>query len=215
MRIMAGKKRGRPAQGEVTGKSAVFSTRIRPDTRADLVEAAKASGRSLSQEIEHRLQESFRTERGTDAGSPHNTALASLVCLLAERIQEHAGKSWRENQGVCMALRAGIDTLIWALTSSSNAEPIVTIEEIDQRARSISANMAPPEQFGVSQACYLLYQLPIAKYPVSWDGKPSGVKAHPDFLTLAKIQEKLGIKRRHVEWKDYVQAPDKGTGDRK
>ena len=82
----------------------------------------------------------------------------------------------------------------------------LSVEEIDNRVRSISANLTPPEQFGVQQACVLLYQLPIAKYPVSWDGKPAGVAAHPDFLTLAKIQESLGIKRRHVEWKDFVQV---------
>ena len=45
--------------GEYAGKSSVFSTRIRPDLRRYLEKAAKTSGRSLSQEVEHRLRRSF------------------------------------------------------------------------------------------------------------------------------------------------------------
>jgi hypothetical protein len=46
-------KRGRPASGEYRGKSAVMSFRIRPDTKELLKKTAAASGRSLSQELEH------------------------------------------------------------------------------------------------------------------------------------------------------------------
>jgi hypothetical protein len=52
-------KRGPAPKGEYAGKSKVLSTRIRPDTREALSTAAAASGRSLSQEIEHRLRRSF------------------------------------------------------------------------------------------------------------------------------------------------------------
>jgi hypothetical protein len=37
----------------------VLSTRLQPDTRAWLVAAAQANGRSLSQELEHRLRRTF------------------------------------------------------------------------------------------------------------------------------------------------------------
>jgi TraY domain len=56
VRAMAKAKRGRPAHGEYAGKTDVMSFRIRPDTKADLKRAAAASGRSLSQEAEHRLR---------------------------------------------------------------------------------------------------------------------------------------------------------------
>ena len=58
-------KRGPHPKGEYGGKiarTAVLSTRLQPDTRARLSEAAKASGRSLSQELEHRLRGSFIEE---------------------------------------------------------------------------------------------------------------------------------------------------------
>lgn len=53
------KRGGSRPKGEYVGKSQVFSTRIRPDLRSRLEQASKKSGRSLSQEIEHRLRRSF------------------------------------------------------------------------------------------------------------------------------------------------------------
>jgi hypothetical protein len=50
---------GRKPKGEYSGKSLVFSTRISPELRGALEKAAKSSGRSLSQEVEHRLRRSF------------------------------------------------------------------------------------------------------------------------------------------------------------
>lgn len=53
------------SRGEYGGKisrTAVLSTRLQPDTRGRLSRAAKASGRSLSQELEHRLRASFIDE---------------------------------------------------------------------------------------------------------------------------------------------------------
>ncbi len=41
------------------GTRKTFSTRIRPDLKKRLVEAAKTNGRSLSQEIEMRLEKSI------------------------------------------------------------------------------------------------------------------------------------------------------------
>jgi hypothetical protein len=47
-------KRGRVPKGEYAGKTEVMSFRITPDTKVALRRAAAASGRSLSQEAEHR-----------------------------------------------------------------------------------------------------------------------------------------------------------------
>src|SRR3954469_10224641 len=76
-------KRGPAPKGDYEGKSQVLSTRIRPDTRAMLVEAAAASGRSLSQEIEHRLRRGFDSEQMIKAsfGSRRNYRLMQLVAL--------------------------------------------------------------------------------------------------------------------------------------
>jgi len=79
-------KRGPTPKGEYAGKSQVLSTRIRPDTREALRSAAKASGRSLSQEIEYRLRRGFeRDEKINDLfGSRRNYKLLQAVALCTE-----------------------------------------------------------------------------------------------------------------------------------
>jgi hypothetical protein len=77
-------KRGPAPRGEYGGKigrTAVLSTRLQPDTRARLSEAAKANGRSLSQELEHRLRASFTEEdKVVDFyGSQSNAAILKLL----------------------------------------------------------------------------------------------------------------------------------------
>jgi hypothetical protein len=49
-------KRGRRPKGEYPEKKRIFASRIREDTWAKLQEAAVRSGRSVSQEFEHRLR---------------------------------------------------------------------------------------------------------------------------------------------------------------
>ena len=75
--------RGRPPTGSISGKSSVFTTRIRPDLRAKLDVAAKEAGHSLSQEVERRLSDSFVQEgRMEDAfGSIDNYWLMRVVAL--------------------------------------------------------------------------------------------------------------------------------------
>ena len=53
---MPRKKAGRPPAGEYADKREVMNFRIRRDTKRLLQEAARASGRSLSQETEHQLR---------------------------------------------------------------------------------------------------------------------------------------------------------------
>jgi hypothetical protein len=77
-------KRGPQPKGEYgrnIGRTAVLSTRIQPDTRARLSQAARANRRSLSQELEHRLRRSFINEdRVIDFyGSQANAAIAHLL----------------------------------------------------------------------------------------------------------------------------------------
>lgn len=79
-------KRGPAPTGEYGDKSQVLSTRIRADTRAALVAAAENSGRSLSQEIEHRLRRTFTDDKNiVDVfGSRRNYALMKIIASVIE-----------------------------------------------------------------------------------------------------------------------------------
>ena len=77
-------KRGPKPKGEYGrhgGRTAVLSTRLQPDTRARLVAAAKAKGRSLSQELEHRLRWTFtEDDKAVDwYGSGQTAAVVKLI----------------------------------------------------------------------------------------------------------------------------------------
>jgi hypothetical protein len=77
-------KRGPQPKGEYgrqITRTAVFSTRLQPDTRARLVRAAKVNRRSLSQELEHRLRSGFIQEDNVVDfyGSDSNAAIVKLI----------------------------------------------------------------------------------------------------------------------------------------
>jgi hypothetical protein len=71
------RKRGRPPGGEFTDKSEVVHFRVRPDTKALLEKAAQASGRTVSQECEHRLL------RGLDDFDSEPTTAVLKIFMLA------------------------------------------------------------------------------------------------------------------------------------
>jgi hypothetical protein len=87
-------RRGPQPRGEFEDKSAVFSTRIRADTRAWLEETRKASGRSLSQQVEFLLRRA-RDEDGKIEqafGSRRTYALMRLIASVAEVILTTKGR---------------------------------------------------------------------------------------------------------------------------
>lgn len=81
--------RGQPPRGPYAGKSAVLAWRVRPDTRADIERAAKASGRSLSQEVEDRLKGSFAEDKKIEDvfGDKRNYAVMRLIGSTIESIR--------------------------------------------------------------------------------------------------------------------------------
>jgi hypothetical protein len=77
-------KRGPRPKGEYGGKigrTAVLSTRLQPDTRRRLVAATGTSGRSLSQELEHRLRRTFIEDDNAVEfyGCQSNAAILKLI----------------------------------------------------------------------------------------------------------------------------------------
>ena len=61
-------KRGRRPRGEYPEKKRVFASRIREDTWQMLQQAAATSGRSISQEFEHRLRRGLDEDKWIEDG---------------------------------------------------------------------------------------------------------------------------------------------------
>ncbi len=74
-------KRGRPPKGHYPEKKRVFASRIREDTWAKLREAAARSGRSISQEFEHRLRRGLDEDEKIEStfGDQRTHALMQLA----------------------------------------------------------------------------------------------------------------------------------------
>ena len=100
---------GRKPGGEFKGKSAMLTTRITPETRAAMERAAKKSGRSLSQEVERRLNDSVLNDRNRRSDV---RALAEAMAIVTEKVELATGKNWLQDAFTGEALRHGIEVLV-------------------------------------------------------------------------------------------------------
>jgi hypothetical protein len=142
---------GRPPRGEYTGKSATITTRIKPDTRSALEDAARANRRSLSQEIERRLRESLSS---TERQAGHIRAIGELAKIATERIEEVTGKDWLSDPFTAEAVRHTVDTVLahFAPRLASHTVP----DRLERLAAAMPSEMAEayrrPIALGLMQA---------------------------------------------------------------
>ena len=122
---MAKRKRrpggGAKPLGEVA-KSATFTTRIEPATRHALDEATRKSRhRSVSAMAGFILKQGLKKP----SGEPRNHSLACAVAILAERIEQAAGESWRQDQFTGLALRYAGEALLFHFAPTPEGVPAV------------------------------------------------------------------------------------------
>ena len=81
-------KRGRPPKGNYAGNSAVLTIRMQPDLRQKLEAVAAGTGKSLSQEIQFRLKNSFADEQKQDDrfGGPKLHAVFRAMAEIAKEV---------------------------------------------------------------------------------------------------------------------------------
>ena len=101
--------RGRPPLEPGRAKRSSFNTRIRSQLKEHLEREAKSAGRSLSEEIEHRLEWSFRDEEGF--GGKENYALFKMMGAAADVIQARTGKLWMADWDTSVSVRAAWERL--------------------------------------------------------------------------------------------------------
>jgi hypothetical protein len=148
-------KRGPHAKGEYgrhVRRTAVFATRIQPDTRARLVSAATASGRSLSQEMEHRLRRTFIDDDkviefyGNDETAAVVKLIGAVIQSTATTISPNTNRKyeWLKDQfvfdNVMMAIR---HALLWFRPGGDSGLREITLgtatTQIDQLINEIRA----------------------------------------------------------------------------
>lgn len=111
---------GRKPKGEFSGVTSPLSIRMPEEMRRQLEAAADARGRSVSQEILRRIQETFRYDRDR-ARDPAMQALCFLIAQLAGEVAgltDQKGQpafDWRTNPFFFRAFKLGIAKLLDAL----------------------------------------------------------------------------------------------------
>jgi hypothetical protein len=197
------RKRGRPPGKSIRKKSAVFSTRITPETRALLEKATQASGKSYSQVFQELFEDKIRpgvvqdlksrwgsNRSGLDKQPDHVQALAVLVAMLTENIEATTGLSWRADQRVCQAIMGGLEAMFAALRHGASIP--TSLDETVPWVRSIIADRESAQYYGALEACKLLRALP-----------PEGSS---DNAPLAWVREKLGIQSPPRDWSELVRV---------
>ena len=139
-------KRGPVPRGSYHNKSRVLSTRIREDTRLALEEAAAHSGRSLSQEIEHRLRRSFDQDEKViiKYGSRRNYAvlrlIANLMELNSERGEDGHPKEWLDSPYAFWQLVSALSIVFSELAPPEPGKPAA--DQAQHEAENDSTNDA-------------------------------------------------------------------------
>ena len=114
---MAKRKRGRPPLPKAERKRGVLGFRARDDLRQWLTDAAKLSGRSVSEEIEHRLEQSFEIADSFRAAfGETNGDLMRAIATVIWLIERRTGKKWNEDNFTAIEVGVAIDGIVRALT---------------------------------------------------------------------------------------------------
>jgi hypothetical protein len=197
---------GRKPKGPIGGNTGWLQARITEELRTRLEHAASENARSLSQEAQVRLQESFDlpAEIRKAWGPPDVKALAQLVSRVVRSVQssvsgnpfEEAGPlAWHRNPFTHAAVRVAIETL---LAHYKPDGPIETPPEVEKRARFIepqhSETMTTPESVGLSCALGLLSQLATYSrppYPLPAKAKDADAKYAEGFYAFPNILRDL------------------------
>jgi hypothetical protein len=130
-KTVAKAKRGPAPGGEYVGKSSVLSTRITADLREWLEKAAKTSGRTLSQEIENRLRETFREEKElSDRFGTYRTALILQVVALvlnAMRNPQNPNAEWLDDPHAFQLAKDAINHTLDAIRPKEPIDPFLAL----------------------------------------------------------------------------------------
>ena len=163
---MAKGKRGRKPRGEFPGKTATFTTRIQPQTRRALVEAAKARpDKSISAAAEHILKAVLQKQ----SGEPRNNALAAAIVLLAENVEKATKQAWLADKWTGKALRYAVEALLFHFAPLPDEEGEMVPAAVDEAATKMPAEFADrfrkPAGFGHTIAYQLIHEIEQATSP--------------------------------------------------
>jgi hypothetical protein len=174
---------GRKPRGEFKGKTATLTTRITSETRAALDRAARKSSRSLSQEVEHRLNGSIRRDRDHNRHR-HVRGLAETIATLTDWVEEATQKRWIDDPFTAEALRRGIEFLVFHFGAPGTPEVPASVKDAAARVPLQARDQSmTPAGVGHTEAGGLISWIEMYLNEGGRLSRPSSI---PEFLKLPK-----------------------------
>ena len=138
-------RRGRPALKPGSPKRGSFNTRLRAEIKQQLETEAQNAGRSLSEEIEMRLEQSFIE----DMGSESTRKLMRALALAKEMAEMTTGKNAFRDKATAQAAHTAMTAIlnsilpVGAVPAKDQIEPSEGQETIlrDPQGRSLGDNI--------------------------------------------------------------------------
>jgi hypothetical protein len=220
--------RGQPPRGPYAGKSAVLAWRVRPETRADIERAAQASGRSMSQEVEHRLKGSFAEDKEIKDrfGSERSYAVMRLMAstIVAIRPAGAADADWLNDPVLFDRAVEGIAAVLAHLRPKGRRPSKKSIWKISGFGGEVAANdllrevQAAAPAFSPDQSAHqkILTKLKNALGEVADRAEPFGrTEGENRRLARIAIAHRLKVLRRKLaKHPESVTAEEREEHDR-
>lgn len=123
---------GETAESAETKRSQI-PVRTTPKARARLQDAAKAAGRSLTQEIEQRLERSLLEENAL--GGPRTASFFQAAAALIQRVEDTTKASWLDDFETWSAVHAVLPSLMeaWQPLPPNSPEAVSAAREKAQK----------------------------------------------------------------------------------
>jgi TraY domain len=178
---------GAKPKGPFKGKKSTLTTRIMPETRAELVRSARENERSLSQEVEFRLRD-FAEQSSTPK---HHRALFDAISMLVAVLEGRTGKSCLEDTFTAEAVRQGILALLARLLPPLDKSPSIPpkLQAYADKVPSLKEGLANPVALGQLECEALIYAIESA--PLT-NHEASGLR-FPAPEGLSRIRHDLAV----------------------
>ena len=200
-----GTRRGRPALKLGSPKRSSFNTRLRTEIKQQLETEARTAGRSLSEEIEFRLERSLQQE--ADSGGRELHGLLGLLVGATEIIQARTGKSASDDWKTGLAVGRAWKRLIHDWLPRPPAEWIAEAEwrsgamsDAPERPKEpirggLLVPRAPEEEWEAYRGRLQKYQKKLETFLIEYDEHLAVFRKHKnEFNKAIEIgEEALGL----------------------
>jgi Arc-like DNA binding domain len=184
---------GRKPKGDFSRAISPLSIRMPEDMRAELETAATNNGRSVTQELLRRIQDSFYRDRDKTR-DPAQRALCFMITELADNVTSGAERdrkfNWRTDPFFFRAFKIAVGLLLDALEPSGEMEPPPEQEAVagaDALELEMLKSFRSPEERATFVALHCMHSLRFA---------------HPSWASGLRPEIKADVERHYYGMAD-------------